>query len=99
LPPRTAFAFGFAIGLLAVYFLGLFQGFSLGTLLWRSGLGAISFGAFCALLVFLLGDPLEISSEEEDQRGQEDEHGSGESDGTDDEGSGRGGGHSSASSR
>ncbi|HKJ86965.1 MAG TPA: hypothetical protein VKA48_00405 [Gammaproteobacteria bacterium] len=73
MPPRTAFAFGFAVGLLAVYFIGLVHGLSLGTLLWRSGLGALGFGAFCALLVLLLGDPLEIPPEEETNDEEEEE--------------------------
>jgi hypothetical protein len=52
-----------AAGLSLVYFVGLFQGLSLGTLLWRSALGGLGFGAFFALLVLMLGDPLEIPPE------------------------------------
>ena len=63
MPPRSAFAFGLAAGLSLVYFVGLFQGLSLGTLLWRSALGGLGFGAFFALLVLMLGDPLEIPPE------------------------------------
>ncbi|MFA9461477.1 hypothetical protein [Thiohalorhabdus methylotrophus] len=73
MPPRTAFAFGFALGLLAVYFTGLLQGISLGGLLWRSGVGAVGFGAFCALLVFLLGDPLEVPAEEDPEATEEED--------------------------
>lgn len=76
MPPRTAFAFGLAAGLSLVYFLGLLQGLGLGTLLFRAGVGGLAFGAFCAVLVFMLGDPFEVpppasSSEEEgDEEGE-----------------------------
>jgi hypothetical protein len=72
LPPRTAFAFGLAAGLSLVYFVGLFQGLGLGTLLLRSAIGGLAFGAFCALLVFMLGDPFEIPPEpqEPDDQGE-----------------------------
>ncbi|MEF8794500.1 MAG: hypothetical protein V5A50_12595 [Thiohalorhabdus sp.] len=60
MPPRAAFAFGLAAGLAVVYFLGLLQGLSLGTLLFRAAVGGLAFGAFCGMLVFMLGDPFEI---------------------------------------
>lgn len=61
MPPRTAFAFGFAAGLSLVYFLGLLQGLGLGTLIFRAAVGGLAFGVFCAFLVFMLGDPFEVS--------------------------------------
>lgn len=75
MPPRTAFAFGLAAGLSLVYFVGLVQGLGLGTLLLRSALGGLGFGAFCALLVFLLGDPFEIPPEPPEGSGQGEEEG------------------------
>jgi len=87
LPPRSAFAFGLAAGLSLVYFIGLFQGMGLGTLLWRSGLGGLAFGAFCALLVFLLGDPFEVPPAEEER--QPDDRDPGEAQGGSDSTSGR----------
>jgi hypothetical protein len=78
MPPRTAFAFGLAAGLSLVYFVGLLQGQALGTLLFRSAIGGLGFGAFCALLVLMLGDPFEIPPEPpegEDQDGGEGDQG------------------------
>lgn len=69
--PRAGFAVGFGAGLTVVYFIGLFQGLSLGTLLWRSVVGAVVFGAFCALLVYLLGDPFEMYGKEAMEEGAE----------------------------
>jgi hypothetical protein len=75
LPPRTAFAFGLAAGLSLVYFVGLVQGLGLGTLLVRSAVGGLGFGAFCALLVFMLGDPFEIPPEPPEGSGEGEEEG------------------------
>ncbi|MEF8794590.1 hypothetical protein [Thiohalorhabdus sp.] len=80
MPPRTAFAFGLAAGLSLVYFLGLLQGLGLGTLMFRAAVGGIAFGAFCALLVFMLGDPFEVSPPSADSQGDSDEARGGSSD-------------------
>lgn len=76
MPPRAAFAFGLAAGLSLVYFLGLLQGLGLGTLLFRAAVGGLAFGAFCGILVFMLGDPFEVPppssrSEEGGEAGEE----------------------------
>ena len=80
MPPRTAFAFGLAAGLSLVYFVGLVQGLGLGALLLRSAVGGVAFGAFCSLLVFMLGDPFEIPPEpprRDDESGGQGSSGSG----------------------
>jgi len=70
--PRSGFALGLALGLSVVYFVGLIQGLSLGTLLWRSLLGGGALGAFLAVLIYLLGDPFtfEQAQEEETEEGE-----------------------------
>ncbi|MFB6358538.1 MAG: hypothetical protein ABEJ96_05955 [Thiohalorhabdaceae bacterium] len=44
-------------------------------MLFRAGVGGLAFGAFCAVLVFMLGDPFEVpppssSGEEGDEGGE-----------------------------
>lgn len=103
LSPRKGFALGFGIGLTVVYFVGLFQGLSLGTLLWRSGVGGLALGAFGALLAFLVGDPFEAFGGDEGSGAREDKTGQGPegettgAGGIAEEGSPEGGGEEAAS--
>jgi hypothetical protein len=72
MPPRTALAFGAAVGVTVTYFVGLLSGLSLGTLLWRTAIGGAVLGAFAFVMVWVFGDPLDWSQPEpEEQEGGE----------------------------
>lgn len=94
MPPRTALAFGAAVGVTVTYFVGLLSGLTLGTLLWRTVLGGVVLGAFAFLMVAVFGDPLDWSQpaapEEEEDEGEEAADGEEPGAAEDESGQGRG---------
>jgi hypothetical protein len=73
MPPRTALAFGAAVGVTVTYFVGLLSGLTLGTLLWRTAIGGVALGGVAFLMVWLLGDPLDWEEPEEPEEEAEGE--------------------------